>query len=364
MIKDIFKLKKQSWHIYLMEFLWGLTHQNFPNMCPYFWLSVANVIIAPVAIPLWALIKFIRISRRTYAERKRIRLEEEREAKVLRYKELLAQGIRFKELIQAAEWELIPYGKQSKKQMRITGKAKTELLNSLNFNELQIYYTRIDEIKAERKIKADKAYFDATPQREKAAEYVRIKFERNAKQRAKKEAKKKLKRNKRWDRKLRWNVRWENWNKFWSPIKMSHARKQQLIGKWTIRIKFVFKVFKYILYAIGVGVVVLLIWWLTTLNYSSWTWISIMPILKVIGIIVLTNAILVGVIYLCIRIAEYLKYHPIKLPWLKKILYILYVLYPFVWLWQGLCWFGRGLKRLGNLILALKSNNCPAIEWE
>ena len=48
MIKDVFKLKKNSWHMSLMTWIWGYTYRDFSNMCPYFWLSVLNVIILPL----------------------------------------------------------------------------------------------------------------------------------------------------------------------------------------------------------------------------------------------------------------------------------------------------------------------------
>lgn len=48
MIQDVFKLKKDSWHMKLMHRIWGYNYYDFPNMCPYFWLSVLNVIIAPL----------------------------------------------------------------------------------------------------------------------------------------------------------------------------------------------------------------------------------------------------------------------------------------------------------------------------
>lgn len=44
MITDIFKLKKNSWHLKLMNWIWGFDHNNFRNMCPYFWLSIFNII--------------------------------------------------------------------------------------------------------------------------------------------------------------------------------------------------------------------------------------------------------------------------------------------------------------------------------
>ncbi len=47
MIKDVFKLKKNSWHTKLMKRIWGYETNDFTNMCPYFWLSIINVIIVP-----------------------------------------------------------------------------------------------------------------------------------------------------------------------------------------------------------------------------------------------------------------------------------------------------------------------------
>lgn len=52
MIKDVFKLKKDSWHLKLMNFIWGYNERDFPNMCPYFWLSVLNcIIVIIIGIP-------------------------------------------------------------------------------------------------------------------------------------------------------------------------------------------------------------------------------------------------------------------------------------------------------------------------
>lgn len=48
MIAEYFTLKKNSWHVKLMKEIWGYTHRDFPNMCPYFWLSIFNVLISPI----------------------------------------------------------------------------------------------------------------------------------------------------------------------------------------------------------------------------------------------------------------------------------------------------------------------------
>jgi Asp-tRNA(Asn)/Glu-tRNA(Gln) amidotransferase C subunit len=51
MIKDVFHLKKNSWHSRLMNYIWGFEYCDFTHICPYFWLSILNVlIIGPVAL--------------------------------------------------------------------------------------------------------------------------------------------------------------------------------------------------------------------------------------------------------------------------------------------------------------------------
>jgi len=50
MIKDVFVLKKNSWHTKLMKRIWGWDYYDFSNMCPYFWLTIVNVIISPFII--------------------------------------------------------------------------------------------------------------------------------------------------------------------------------------------------------------------------------------------------------------------------------------------------------------------------
>ncbi len=48
MIKDVFVLRKSSWHMKLMKWIWNLDYRDFSHICPYFWMSVANVIIVPI----------------------------------------------------------------------------------------------------------------------------------------------------------------------------------------------------------------------------------------------------------------------------------------------------------------------------
>lgn len=52
MFKDIFTLKKTSWHAKYMYWIWNFYPEEFRNMCPYFWLSVFNVVFSPIIIPI------------------------------------------------------------------------------------------------------------------------------------------------------------------------------------------------------------------------------------------------------------------------------------------------------------------------
>ncbi len=39
-------LSPSSWHMRYMHWIWGYTHNNFRNMCPYAWLTVFNISFA------------------------------------------------------------------------------------------------------------------------------------------------------------------------------------------------------------------------------------------------------------------------------------------------------------------------------
>lgn len=50
MFKDVFVLKKTSWHVKMMKYIWNLDYKSFSHMCPYWWLSVFNVLIAFIPV--------------------------------------------------------------------------------------------------------------------------------------------------------------------------------------------------------------------------------------------------------------------------------------------------------------------------
>lgn len=50
-MKDVFVLRKKSFWTWMMKFIWDFTPEHFSHMCPFFWLSIFNlIIIIPVAI--------------------------------------------------------------------------------------------------------------------------------------------------------------------------------------------------------------------------------------------------------------------------------------------------------------------------
>lgn len=56
MFAETFKLKKSSWHLSLMKWIWGYDSHDFYNLCPYFWLTILNLFIAPF-VGSWVVFK-------------------------------------------------------------------------------------------------------------------------------------------------------------------------------------------------------------------------------------------------------------------------------------------------------------------
>lgn len=56
-IKDVFVLKKESYHCKMMNYIWGFKPTDFSHMCPYFWLTIANHIIILFVFPIKSLVK-------------------------------------------------------------------------------------------------------------------------------------------------------------------------------------------------------------------------------------------------------------------------------------------------------------------
>lgn len=51
MLKESFTLKKNGWYVKLMTYIWGFKHTDFSHMCPFWWLTIFNlIIIIPVFV--------------------------------------------------------------------------------------------------------------------------------------------------------------------------------------------------------------------------------------------------------------------------------------------------------------------------
>lgn len=58
MIFEEITLNKNAWHAKLMTLTWGWDVKDFPSFCPYFWITLFNMIISPL-VGLWILIKYM-----------------------------------------------------------------------------------------------------------------------------------------------------------------------------------------------------------------------------------------------------------------------------------------------------------------
>jgi len=296
MIKDVFVLKKNSWHVKLMRWIWGYEYYEFRNMCPYFWLSVLNVIIVtPFAI-------FVGV------------------------KNLL-----------------ISIGKQL----------------SIPFDMYNDYCDRkhrewVDQMR----LKVQKDIADG-----KDTEFLRRLFAMHTKD---------FKGGKKY-RSLWYNLDYETTQtvqlKYYQKLVAQNEREKELakerevsrtkrIANTTMWIK---KSAKFILAAIGIGVLYLLyllVSWLITLN---WLIIGKWTLLILVACVIISAALLIlyGIIRLIIMlICKYAKYCiPCEERRAKIGGALRTTVSPFVWL-------GNGIATLWEVLKALKKDNCPGIDWE
>jgi hypothetical protein len=324
MIKDIFTLKKKSWHHYLMEFLWGLTYKNFPNMCPYFWLTVVNVIISPLAVPLWAIIKLI--VRASNALNEYItRVQEENALERLEaMRKSLETGKPNKDLLillKDSNWESLSRSERRKYNDSYFpsryGLCNTYELNQ-KFHKLLNEREKLrDEERYKKRVAAAIAYHESIRKQQAA----RAKFA-----------------------------------PVLEPIKSTAKSTQELIAYWVVGIK---KAFKYIFWAI-IGIVTFkTFYFLGALHWDRLPWDDIMLILFGMGIVIATAVVilligwgiwaLIGVIYVWLADKDMTPY------WLINF---------FKFIFKPLVWLVSGIGKLWGILMALKSDNCPGIDWE
>ena len=328
--------------MYLMEFLWGINHKNFPNMCPYFWLSVVNVILSPLLIPIIGTFKALRKLNERLVERKKVKRTEEKETRIARYLSLIRKGELNADIEKAIKYETDYYslsGNQRAKGNEI-------------FSTIRRSISREDSVK----------WIDLLEQRRKSLEQVKdiARVEQRERDRAYNELINKKRKRK--------GKRRAVWNKITKPFRSKYT-KQQLIGMWTVRIKFVFNVLKYaLLIVLSAGVAWGLHWLYFNVSPSTWDWRGIGKALGAVGIGILVVGAVIGIIalirWIVLQLNLYFTRKPIKITWLKYILYIFYPFIIFKWIYLGIRWCLHQVRAFWRLLMSLKKDNCPAIEWE
>lgn len=307
MIKDIFKLKKNSWHLNLMKWIWGYNENNFRNMCPYFWLTIFNVVFLPFIAFLFGIreLFFISIScldKLFQAYEKRCN---ERELIWLKEMEIkVKEDIKNNKLNKNLLYNL---------HMGCNGRDKKyhKLWSRFNYENREVLW---EKYMTEEKKEREKKEIIIKPKKEISLE------------------KKKT--------------------------------KEQQIAKLIIVVKHLLKVV-----LVGVGLIVayllfLLIKWMTTFN---WIKIGIIALKIIIGLGFLGLVIFVAYT-IVISVAQlWCLYGKYCIPCdenRKKIgnFFPMFLL-PFKWIWKGLCYVGRGIKLIWEIIVTLKQDNCPGIEW-
>lgn len=356
MIKDKFTFSKKSWHVRLMRYIWGWDHWNFRNMCPYFWLTLFNVIIL---LPTFVLVKYIIVEwgcglydtigdmMTAMSDRYKEKCKAEQQA----YKEKMR--LRFERAVNNEDNLLETYyrsnylDKKNPESRRMDDKDRS-LISDFFYNLWRDNGTKAREI--------EKRFSD---------DVSKWRHEWEQKESAKREKEQKQK-----------------------------AQVQIRIGQLTVMFKKFFTVLAYLLvgyvfywiYRLGV-----FLWELSQRYYIRWDLIWYWGIRVFLGILVVCAfiSVIVGLYklinYLWCTYGEYCESCKKRLKYLlyifvPVILVVFVVLFPFINLYRPLfkgegdprpgpiLWvvitMWEGLVVLWQVIVAVKDNNCPSIEWK
>jgi len=323
MIKDVFKFSKTSWHAKLMEFVWGYKATDFRNMCPYFWLSVVNIVfILPILIAKFFIVG-IKLAGRllgaiitsvdSACESKAAIWLEDKVDKVF-------QDTDYADLVINAG---ITWG-------------DTKSHRNLRKVWFNIPVMRRQELVKAYEIRKELWAVDEAKVAEERRELNKLKREREEKGRASKAAR---------------------------------------IGKITMIIKKVVNIIKWpvfagLLYLLYIGVVFLFNLF-TSLDYS-WIPNFLYDMYIVIGTAVGIVLFLIPVCYFASWISCRLKGMclPCEIRQEKLIAFFMwfkwlaFTIYPFIGLWWLLKQLWSGIVTFIELLIAIKQDNCPGVEWE
>lgn len=332
MIKDVFKFKKKSWHARLMKFVWGYDPKDFRNMCPYFWLSVVNVICLPLLLVIMVFILLgkgiVKLTQLSQAS-----VDRACDTRIMKWAAKKTENWwKDDDLIMVVGKYIEPdsygndgfyfYGDEKARKYR-------EFFNALSAEDKKKLWDRYDARLAEIKAEAAKAQREQWDRQQHEAEKKRLRDSSRA-------------------------VR---------------------IGKATVVIKTVFKILVWPILAFIGYLFFLLIVSATKWDYS---WIPgmfyclyvVFGTLLGLGLLVYSilvfsrwmNCKLQGVCIPCEerrrKIARGFKF---CFSWLR---FFGVVRWPFIWVGRFFRSIWRGIVFLWDIMIAFKQNNCPAIEWE
>jgi len=327
MIKDVFKLRKGAWYIKLMKWTWGWDHSDFRNFCPLFWITILNIVIfIPFSLIklLILLIGWIGNSIYDACERKAEnwsrdfahRLEKMDDKAIREYFECDENPF---------EWHRI------KKYQQVSRYLGTKGLFTTEYFEDEVYRKGWEERMAQmreryillREIEQDRL--------KKAHDIL-----------AELEARKK-------------------------PRKS----RQQRIGELTVKIKKVATIFFYVVIFFLTYAAYSLVKWMITFDWyiigeyclDGLVWgciggAGLVVIYLLVKIISTGVCVFSTYCYSCEQRKRRIK------AFFRPLRHLKYLGYPFLWLWMILCWIGRGLTYLWDILVAIKSNNCPGIDWD
>lgn len=343
MIKDVYKINKDGWAMKLMHFIWGYTYRDFPNMCPFFWLSLLNVmIVILIGIPylLFKLTDFV----------------------LGKPCMLLIKGIG--EYTKSSKEKVTKYCDDQKDNWTKNFLSRLESGDEKAFaafstskkvrNKIEEYdYWLCDAIKHK-----EYAHNVRTSNITLAKKLNKLYEEWKVKEKAK--------------QKLIHELTVKKWNIIHEKEIQAKARRQE-IAKMTVKLQFVFKGLAYVFGTAGIILALYLLgslaMLLTTLPWGPimmWTFVGLIVAFCILSAYV--------IVYYFVKLVQYLicTWGPYCIPCEERresignffgaiVDGIVWLLKP---LGRGLYWLGRGIKSLWELLMMIKANNCPAIDWK
>ena len=326
MIKDIFKFKKTAWHAKLMTFVWGYEPTDFRNMCPYFWLSVVNVVFILPILVIKAFIKLLQVCG-TVLHSVSSSIDRACDSKAALWidakMDKVFQDTDYADMVINADTYCLPGSKERKLR---------EVWHSIPHDR------RVDLINAYK--------------------LRMIERQKNAAKKNEEDQK----------------IRLKNYG-----LKAKKAEsKAARIGKATVIIKKIFNIIKYplaagLLYLLYLGVSALITFtvqidysWVPRFLYVVYIFVGTILGITMFGIPVVAfiswmSCRLKGMCMPCeIRKERLMSFFRLFI-FLK---YAVYILYPFIGVWWCMKGIWRGIKTFIELCLAVKKDNCPGLEWK